>query len=136
MTRTLPVVNDDDALFWTGGADGKLHFIQCSGCGYIVHPPSPVCPQCRGRELTPVTVSGKGTVETYTLNYHPWMPDLQVPYAIAIITLDEQDDLRLMTNVVNTPPETVEIGMRVKVLFEACEDGIYLPLFEPLQAAS
>ncbi len=136
MIRTLPVVNDDDALFWTGGADGKLHFPKCSDCGYIVHPPSPVCPQCLGRELMPVAVSGMGTVETYTLNHHPWMPDMQVPFAIAIVTLDEQDDLRLMTNIVNTPPETVEIGMRVKVLFETCEDDIYLPLFEPLQVAS
>lgn len=136
MNRTLPVVNDDDTLFWTGGADGKLHFPQCSDCRYIVHPPSPVCPQCYSRELEPVTVSGKGTVETFSLNYQPWMPDMPVPFAIAIVSLDEQHDLRLMTNIVNTPPEAVHIGMRVQVVFEACAHAIYLPLFEPVAASS
>jgi uncharacterized OB-fold protein len=135
MMRTLPVVNEDDALFWKGGADGKLHFPQCQQCRYIVHPPAPVCPHCHGRELSEITVSGEGTVETFTLNYQPWMPDMQVPFAIAIVTLDEQDDLRLMSNVVNIEPDQVKIGMRVSVVFEACEEGIYLPLFEPLKAA-
>ena len=135
MTRTLPVVNEDEVLFWKGGADGKLHFPQCRQCQYIVHPPAPVCPQCHGRELGETTVSGEGTVATFTINYQPWVPDMQVPFTIAIVALNEQDDLRLMTNIVNIPPEKVEIGMRVSVVFEVCDEDIYLPLFEPMKVS-
>ncbi len=134
MKRTLPVVGEDDALFWTGGADGRLHFPQCGRCRCIVHPPAPVCPQCHSRALREITVSGEGTVETFTLNWQAWMPGMEVPFAIAIVTLDEQDDLRLMTNIVGAPPESVHIGMRVRVRFEDCGDGIHLPLFEPVPA--
>ena len=132
MNRTLPVVSEEDAVFWRGGADGHLHFPQCTRCNYIVHPPGPVCPECHHRELNAIVVSGMGTIETYTINYQAWLPDMEVPFVIAIVTLDEQEDLRLMTNIVSIPPAAVTIGMKVKVVFEACEDGIYLPLFEPV----
>jgi uncharacterized OB-fold protein len=49
---------------------------------------------------------------------------------IAIVEIDEQPSLRLMTNIVNCPPESVHIGMPVQVVFEAHED-VHIPLFEP-----
>ena len=58
------------------------------------------------------------------------MPAPDHPYAIAIVELDEQRGLRLMTNIVNCPAEAVRIGMRVRVVFEQRED-VWIPLFEP-----
>jgi hypothetical protein len=46
------------------------------------------------------------------------------------VELVEQPGLRLTTNIVNTPPESVHIGMALRVLFSKAED-IWLPLFEP-----
>jgi uncharacterized OB-fold protein len=55
-----------------------------------------------------------------------------VPYVIAIVELVEQDGLRFTTNIVHCPPDRVEIGMPVRVLFE--EQGeVFVPLFEPDQ---
>ena len=42
----------------------------------------------------------------------------------------EQPGLRLMTNIVSCPVESVRIGMRVRVVFEQRED-VWIPLFEP-----
>ena len=74
-------------------------------------------------------MSGRGEVHSVTVNHHPWDGDTE-PYAIAIVVLAEQADLRLTTNVIGCPPEDVHIGMPVRVTFEP-HDDVWLPLFEP-----
>jgi len=66
---------------------------------------------------------------TYTINDQVWHPDLQVPYVIAIIELEEQPGLRITSNVIGVQPEQMAIGMPVRVSFTQLED-IWLPLFE------
>ena len=131
--RVLPKLTPSNAHFWQGGAEGELRFLRCGACQTWVHPPAPVCPSCLGREVAPAAVSGRATVLTYTLNHQPWVPAADHPYAIAIVEIAEQPGLRLMTNIVNCPPEEVRIGMPVRVVFEQHED-VYIPLFEPAPA--
>ena len=131
--RVLPRLTELNRPFWTGGADGRLRFLRCRPCGTWVHPPAPVCPACLSRDVAPEAVSGRATVLTFTLNHQPWVPAPDHPYAIAIVEIEEQPGLRLMTNLVNCPPEAVRIGMRVRVVFEQHED-VYIPLFEPAEA--
>jgi uncharacterized OB-fold protein len=128
--RVLPRVTDGNRHFWTGGAEGKLRFLRCRSCRTYVHPPAPVCPSCLSRDVAPEAVSGRATLLTFTLNHQPWVPAPDHPYAIAIVEIEEQPGLRLMTNIVNCPPESVQIGMPVRVVFEQHED-VYVPLFEP-----
>ena len=45
--RILPRVNEENRFFWTSGDDGRLRFLRCDQCGFFVHPPSPICPECR-----------------------------------------------------------------------------------------
>ena len=127
--RVLPLLDDENRFFWTSGADGRLRFLRCQGCGYYLHPPIPRCPECGGRAIAPTEVSGLGEVHSVTVNHHPWDGDTE-PYAIAIVVLAEQADLRLTTNVVGCPPDDVHIGMPVRVTFEL-HDDVWLPLFEP-----
>lgn len=75
-------------------------------------------------------MSGRGTVVGFTVNSHPWHPDLDPPYTVAIVALEEDADVRLTTNVVGCEPEEVHIGQAVAVRFEQFED-VWLPLFEP-----
>ena len=75
-------------------------------------------------------MSGRGTVHTFTVNHQPWIPGYEPPYAVAIVELEEQEGLRLMTNVVGCPPDDVHIGMPVRVTFEH-HDDVWLPLFTP-----
>jgi len=129
--RLLPAVTPENEHFWKAGADGVLRFQRCSDCSTLIHPPSPVCPACLSRESDVADVSGRATVHTWTINHQPWIPGFDPPYVVAIVEIEEQPDVRLMTNIVGCEPEEVEIGMPVKVLFEEREDGIFLPLFEP-----
>jgi uncharacterized OB-fold protein len=132
--RLLPRVDDDNHFFWTSGADGRLRFLRCQSCESFVHPPSPVCPHCLSGYLLPEPVSGRAIVESFTVNYQKWMPGSE-PYIIGLVSIVEQSDVRLTTNLVDIDPAQVRIGMEVSVVFEH-NDDVYLPLFGPSAGAN
>ena len=124
----VPQINDDNRDFWTAGRDRELLIVRCNDCGYYIHPPSPRCPRCLSENVEPSPVSGRGRVYTYTVNRRAWSPGLEVPYVIAIVQLDEQPDLRLMTNIVGCSADEVAIDMPVRVEFR--EQGeAFVPVF-------
>ncbi len=126
----LPALTLENTFFWQAGAGGVLRFMRCQACGHYVHPPLPICPLCKCRDVRDEAVSGRGHVLTYTINRQVWEKGLEAPFVVAIIELDEQPGLRLTSNIVNCELAEVAIGLRVRVLFQHCED-VWLPLFEP-----
>ncbi|GMV00672.1 MAG: hypothetical protein AMXMBFR52_03280 [Burkholderiales bacterium] len=73
-------------------------------------------------------MSGDGTVATFTVYRQAYHRGLQLPLVVALIELVEGP--RLVSNVVQCPPEHVRIGMRVRVRFD--RQGNYtLPRFVP-----
>src|SRR5580658_6317778 len=80
--RLLPRLNDDNRFYWTSGADEVLRFLRCNSCHLFMHPPGPVCRNCLSRDLSPEIVSGKGVVETFSVNIQQWIPGSD-PYIIA-----------------------------------------------------
>ena len=129
--RPLPSLTAENRFFWTAGADGRLRLQHCPACDYFIHPPAPICPKCLSEHVAPKAVSGRATIRSVTVNHQPWGPGLPVPYAIAIVGLDEQEDLNLTTNIVGLAAEDVRIGLRVEVAFEAWGE-IQVPLFRPV----
>jgi uncharacterized OB-fold protein len=127
----LPQLDELNTFFWTSGADGLLRFQKCRSCGYWLHPPGVICPKCLSADIAPEAVSGTATVAALTVNAQPWVPGMEVPYVLAIVELDEQEGLRLTTNLINVDPRKAHIGQRVRVVFKHRED-VYLPLFEPI----
>lgn len=132
--RAAPYVTELEEFFWKGGADGILRMLACNACGQIIHPPSPVCPNCLSRDVTPRELSGRGTVYTYTVNYQQWVKG-QDPYVVAIVELEEDSEVKLTTNVLRVQPEDVYIGMPVEVEFVPFED-LFLPCFRPRTEAA
>jgi acetyl-CoA acetyltransferase/uncharacterized OB-fold protein len=128
--RPLPELTPASGWFWTSGADGQLRIQRCTACQALVHPPVPICPVCRSRDREPSVVSGRGTVIGYTVNQHRWHPDLEPPYAVAVVALAEDPSVRLTTMLVDCDPDDVSIGQEVAVRFEHLED-VWLPLFAP-----
>lgn len=129
--RILPRLTDTNEFFWTSGADGQLRFLRCGACHKFVHPPLPRCPYCLAKELAPDVVSGRATIAAFTINHQPWIPGFDPPYVVAIVEIDEQPDVRLMTNIVGCAPDDVQAGLPVQVTFEHRED-VWVPLFEPV----
>ena len=128
--RVLPRLDDTNREFWTAGERGELRFWRCQQDGFWIHPPSPRCPQCLSDDLAVETVSGRGVVHSFTINHQPWNPTMPAQYVIALVQLDEQDGLRLMTNLVDVEPDDVHIDMPVEVTFEQYDDT-WLPMFRP-----
>lgn len=133
VARTLPAIDRDNEAFWTWGREGKLAIHRCADCACYVHPPLPFCPECDSRNVGPEAVSGRGRVVTFTVNHKAWVPDLPVPYVLALVAIDEQDDVRIACNIVDCAPEDVMFDMPVEVLFELHED-LSIPLFRPVRA--
>lgn len=126
--RLLPAVDDGNRHFWTGGAQGELRFLRCADCRTWVHPPVPRCPTCLGTALAPEASTGRGRVHSFTVNHQAWNPLIPVPYVVAMVELDDQEGLRLMTNIVGCDPDEVSIGGAVDVVFED-HGEVQLPLF-------
>ena len=127
--RPLPIINELNAHFWRGGEDGRLHILRCEACGYWIHPFAGRCPKCRSDKLSPQPVSGRGVVIGFTVNHQPWEPGVPVPYVVALVQLEEQSNVRLMTNMPRTSIEEVRIGLQVQVYFEQ-QDDAYIPMFK------
>jgi uncharacterized OB-fold protein len=113
--------------YWLAGAEGELRLARCRTCRRWLHPPRPLCPRCRGRDIGREPVSGKGTVWSYTVSRYGWA-GLEPPYLVAEVELEEQPGLRVMTTIVDC--EDVRIGQPVSARFEYRGD-VWVPVFAP-----
>lgn len=129
--QPLPDVTDDSAAFWLGGADGVLRIHRCRRCRTWFHPPTPVCPDCLSTDVGPEPTSGRAEVRGFSVNVQPWAPDMDVPYVLAVVALEDAPGVQLTTRLVDVVPEAVSVGLAVEVTFLHVED-VYLPLFRPL----
>jgi uncharacterized OB-fold protein len=128
--RPLPMLTDSNRFFWTSGADGKLRFLRCTACSNYIHPPSPVCDKCLAMELEVVAVSGRATLAAVTVNHQMWIPTIEPPYVVGIVEIEEQNSVRLTTNIVNCDEADLAIGMPLEVEFQEYDD-VFLPVFSP-----
>jgi uncharacterized OB-fold protein len=137
VTRPLPIPDELTRFFWEGARERRLLILRCDDCTKYVHPPAPVCPNCRSWNLTPAEVSGRGVVYTFTVAtqaFAPYFAD-KLPYVLVSIALEEQDDIRLFTSLVDCDPSDVRAGLPVEVVFEDVADDVTLPFFRPVQEA-
>ena len=130
MGGLLPELTPENRAFWTGGSEGRLMIACCKDCDRRIHPPQLVCPSCLSEAVEARMASGQGTIESWTINHQPWMPGLEVPYALAIVALDDQPGVRLTAQLRNVSLDAIHIGMAVRVGFEPRED-VHIPVFMP-----
>ena len=132
VTRLLPLLTDSNRHFWEGGSEDNLNFLHCAACSHYVHPPLPNCPLCMQRDLEVRSVSGRASLLSWTVNHQPWIPGFGPPYVIALVAIEEQPTLRLMTNIVDCKIENLVDGLQLEVVFENAGEGVFLPLFKPV----
>jgi uncharacterized OB-fold protein len=133
--RPRPAPDETSAPFWDGARDGRLVVQRCAACERYQYPPDVACVHCQATELVPTEVSGRGVLWSFAVvdrAFHAGFVEA-VPYVVALVELDEQPGLRLVTNVVDASPDELEVGMAVRVTFEARGD-VALPQFRPVGA--
>ena len=134
-TGPVPVADIDSAPFWDGLRRHELRILRCGECSTFVHPPQASCPRCLSLSLTPEAVSGRGSVYSFTVANREFAPGIKPPYVVALVDLEEQDGLRLVTNLVNVAIGDVRIGMGVRVVFFDLDgEDVTLAYFEPAGA--
>ena len=113
----LPVIEPDNNLWFTSG---KLHVQFCNHCNTARFPPEDVCFSCQGLDLSMRPISGEGTIESVVEVQHPVHPLLadRVPYNVAVIALEGADGCNAIGNIVNAHAKEIEIGKKVKAVFE------------------
>jgi uncharacterized OB-fold protein len=129
--RPLPRLDADNRAFWTGGKDNELRLMRCQDCASFIHPPRPVCRNCLSENVAPEAVAGTGVIDTFTVNYQKWHPAMEVPFVLARVAIDGAPGVVLTTNIVGCAVDDVDIGDRVRVIFQQ-QDDVYLPLFEKI----
>ncbi len=128
--RPVPVPLNFSKPFWDGAKQGKLMLQYCPVAKKYQFYPRPVSVYTGKRNLEWRQASGKGTVYTFTITHRPPAPFKNVPpYVVATIELEEK--VRVISNVVNCAPEEVRIGMPVRVVWTKIGDEMTFPLFEP-----
>lgn len=120
-------------FFWDGVDAGRLVIQRCSTCSFYVHWPRHECSHCHSESLVPTEVSGRGTVYSYGVATQAFASAFQdrIPYVLAVVELEEQAGLKLVTNIVDCDEEAVEVGMSVEVVFREADQGLTLPYFRP-----
>jgi hypothetical protein len=120
--RPRPVVIPSTEPYWNATAEDRLDLPKYDG----VWEPYPR-PGARG-EADWQTTSRTGTVHTFSVSRFSPYQDLEAPYVVALVDLDEGP--RIYTNLVHVEPEDVSIGMKVELTFLDLDDR-KLPVFRP-----
>jgi len=134
VTRNEPFLSEMEAKsFWENLKKHQLTAQRCKSCSAYFHfPPQALCAKCMSSENEWVPVSGKGTIYSFVTYHRAWHPSYQdkIPYNVSLVDLAEGP--RLVSNVVEIPPEDVKVGMSVEVIYEDHEEYT-LPKFRPAE---
>jgi uncharacterized OB-fold protein len=133
VSRIEPTVSEQTREFWDATRDERLLYQFCLECDAVVQYPRARCPGCLGERLEWRESNGRAEVYAVSVQ-HGWANPFggDGPYVVALVDLEEGG--RLMTNVVDCEVDAVQVGMPVRVTWEALSDGRKLPLFAPLDA--
>ncbi len=129
MSLPLPIPDLDSQEYWAGAKRRELLIQKCQDCGAYRMYPKPGCPNCASLDFEWVRSSGKGVVYSYSIVHHPTHPALvdKTPYNVVLVELEE--GVRLISKVIDVPPQEIRVGMPVVVDFEDVAEDITLPVF-------
>jgi uncharacterized OB-fold protein len=124
--------------FWAGAARHEVRVPRCDQCGRCCWYPRERCRFCRSTAFTWATMSGRGTLFSWVVVTHAFLPQFAdlVPFAPALVALDDDPAVRLATRVVDCDLDTLAFEMPLEVTFRPITfrgvDGqVTAPLFTP-----
>ena len=131
--KPLPAIDPDSRPFWEGAKQRKLMMMRCPTCGRYRWPPRGFCNRCRTPAGEWVQVSGRGRLETWTVQHHllnqAFAPDM--PYAVVLVSLEEDPGCRLIGNLRGAKASDLRMGMPMEAVFEDATQQIALVHWRP-----
>jgi uncharacterized OB-fold protein len=130
-SRIEPPLDPELQTFWDGTREQQLLIPTCRSCGNAFWYPRATCPHCLSADIDWRPSSGAGVVAAVSVMHRPANPLMadKVPYAVVLVDLD--DGVRVMSNTTGIDATAVTVGMRVTLTWEPLTDGRNLWLFEP-----
>ena len=123
--------------FWEAAQRGELRIPRCDSCGHFSWYPRERCRRCQSTAFTWTLMSGRGELFSWAVVTHPFLPQFAgtVPFLPALVTLEEDPAVRIVTRIVDCDPDALEVGQPVEVTFRELEftgvDGsVIAPLFK------
>lgn len=129
----VPAADEVTEGWWEATKEHRLVVQSCSACQATQHPPRALCIHCGSVDnLQWTQATGTGVVDSVTVVHRAPRPEVEVPYAIARVRLDEGPIL--LTRLEQREPESWQIDEPVQVAWVDLDDGRALPIFVPPQA--
>ena len=125
MPKQSPVPDEMDKPFFDALNNDQLVMQNCSSCSRLQYPPMPACAACgSGDNLEWKPVSGKGTIYSFSVVYDSPVALLQAdqPYNVAVVALDDDPGIKMLSHLPGTPVDEVPIGAAVEVVFEPTQE--------------
>jgi uncharacterized OB-fold protein len=126
MPKLIPVPDELSKPFWDAVNEKRLVLQNCSACNRRQYPPQEKCAACgSAQKLEWKEVNGRGHISSYIViedgRLDRRMPDQ--PYNLALIILDEDQDINFYSNLPGVPVDDVPVGAAVEVVFEEVAPG-------------
>jgi hypothetical protein len=127
--RAAPEPSSFTRPFWDATRERRLLLQYCSVARKFQHYPRPVSIYTGRKTIEWREVAGSGTVYAFTVTQRaPPAFRGREPYIVATIELDEQ--VRLMSNVVGAAPADIRVGSHVRLCWSPMASGFNFPTFE------
>jgi len=122
-----PVPDDVTQPWWDATRAGDLLLQRCVDCSHIQHYPREVCTACGSSRSQWVQSAGLGAIDSFTVVHRAPHPDLEVPYVIARVRLDEGPVL--LTRIVDAEEAQLRCDAPVQLDWVDIPDGYRMPVF-------
>ncbi|MBT3535560.1 MAG: DNA-binding protein [Rhodospirillaceae bacterium] len=132
--RPVPKANRfvETEAFWQGTKAGELMLQYCPDTNQFQHYPRPISIYTGKRNLQWRKVAGTGVVYACTIVRVPG-PGMEGRLPLSVVTVEMDEGVRILGNILNREPDTVAIGQRVELAWDAIDDETVYPAFNVVE---
>ncbi|MGH7932060.1 MAG: Zn-ribbon domain-containing OB-fold protein [Candidatus Binataceae bacterium] len=129
--KPLPHLDEENRPWWEALKRHELYIQKCRDCGDLRYYPRALCTNCLSSRTEWIKCRGSGEIYTFTVTQQNQAGGFResLPYVMAYVELDE--GLKMLTNIVDCPPEEVKIGLPVEAVFDDVTPEMTLVKFRP-----
>ena len=124
--KPSPVPDAVSKPFWDACNEGRLVVQTCTTCNRRQHPPREACADCGSKDnLEFREIAGRGKIQGYLVSHDSRVMMLQEiqPFNLAVIELDDDPAILMLSHLPGTPSDEVPVGSAVQVEFEETYNG-------------